>query len=296
MTAQHGETTEFDLLEENATEAGLDWHGPPVVERVTWELSDGGSVSAIKWGDTSPESVFLHGGAQNAHTWDTVILAVGRPALAIDLPGHGHSTWRADRDYWPHRNAATLARVIASLAPEAGVLVGMSLGGLTAIRLAATRPDLVRALAIVDVTPGVTLAKSAPIAEFVNGPETFESFEAVLERTIRYHPNRSHSSLRRGVAHNTRPLSDGRWAWRYDRLRPPTDNIGFGLWDDLAKVTAPILLVVGSESGVVSAADIAKFQQLRPDAVVAFVECAGHSVQGDQPIALANLIADFAAR
>ncbi len=35
--------------------------------------------------------VFLHGGGQNAHTWDTVILGLGVPALAIDLPGHGRS-------------------------------------------------------------------------------------------------------------------------------------------------------------------------------------------------------------
>ena len=43
------------------------------------------------WGDAEPELVFLHGGAQNAHTWDTVALALGRPLVAIDLPGHGHS-------------------------------------------------------------------------------------------------------------------------------------------------------------------------------------------------------------
>ncbi len=35
--------------------------------------------------------MLLHGGAQNAHTWDTVALALGRPLVAIDLPGHGHS-------------------------------------------------------------------------------------------------------------------------------------------------------------------------------------------------------------
>lgn len=286
-------TAEFDLLRDNATEVGLDWKGPPAVERVS---SGGGKVSALKWGRTSAEFVFLHGGAQNAHTWDTVVLAIDRPAVAIDLPGHGHSSWRTDRDYWPHRNATTLATVIDDLAPHARVLVGMSLGGLTAIRLAATRPDLVQRLVIVDVTPGVTLAKSAPIAEFVNGPETFDSFDAIVDRTIRYHPHRSASSLRRGVLHNARPLDDGRWAWRYDRLRPPSDDLGFGLWDDLATLTVPILLVVGSESGVVSPADIAKFKELQPSADVVFVEHAGHSVQGDQPVTLAKLIADFAAR
>ncbi len=42
---------------------------------------------------------FLHGAGLNAHTWDTTILALGLPALAIDLPGHGDSSWRADAAY-----------------------------------------------------------------------------------------------------------------------------------------------------------------------------------------------------
>ena len=42
-------------------------------------------------GEAPPELVLLHGGAQNAHTWDTVALALRRPLVAIDLPGHGHS-------------------------------------------------------------------------------------------------------------------------------------------------------------------------------------------------------------
>jgi esterase len=48
--------------------------------------------------------------------------------------------------------------VISELAPAACGVVGVSLGGLTLIRLAATRPDLVRRAVIVDVTPGSTAA------------------------------------------------------------------------------------------------------------------------------------------
>ena len=40
-------------------------------------------------------SYLIHGGAQNAHTWDTVALALDRPLVALDLPGHGHSSHRA---------------------------------------------------------------------------------------------------------------------------------------------------------------------------------------------------------
>ena len=170
----------------------------------------------------------------------------------------------------------------------------MSLGGLTAIRLAATRPDLVRRLVLVDVTPGVTAAKSAPIAEFVQGPETFGSFDELLERTVTYNPSRSVSSLRRGVLHNARELPDGRWAWRYDRLRPLGGELDFAaLWADLAAVTAPVMLVCGSASGVVSDEDRAEFRRRQPAARLETVDGAGHSIQGDRPVELAALIDDF---
>ena len=72
--------------------------------------------------------MFLHGGGQNAHTWDTVIVGLGEPALAVDLPGHGHSGWRADGDYSPQNNAAALAPVLRELAsgcrPRGGHVVG----------------------------------------------------------------------------------------------------------------------------------------------------------------------------
>lgn len=66
---------------------------------------------------------------------------------------HGHSAWREDGNYSPQLNSETLAPVLRELAPGAEFVVGMSLGGLTAIRLAAMAPDLVGELVLVDVTP-----------------------------------------------------------------------------------------------------------------------------------------------
>ncbi|EUA05591.1 alpha/beta hydrolase family protein [Mycobacterium kansasii 824] len=127
--------SEFDLLAENAEQAGAT--GPlPAVERVEADTA-GGRISALRWGGSAPRVVFLHGGGQNAHTWDTVIVGLGEPALAVDLPGHGHSGWREDGDYSPQHNADALAPVLRGLAPAAEFVVGMSLGGLTAIRLGA---------------------------------------------------------------------------------------------------------------------------------------------------------------
>ena len=288
------EYDEFGLLADNAAEAGLPWTGPPSVRREFINAAPGQQVSVLVWGQADPEVVLLHGGAQNAHTWDTVALALGRPLIAVDLPGHGRSSWRADRDYWPARNAEAVAAVVSALAPRARAVTGMSLGGLTAIRLAAAHPGLVRRLAVVDVTPGVTAEKSAPIAEFVQGPETFASFDELLERTIRFNPSRSVSSLRRGLLHNARTLSDGRWAWRYDRLRPPGGQLDFaGLWADLEAVTVPVMLVCGTKSGVVTDEDRTEFRRRQPTARLEMVDGAGHSIQGDRPVELAALITDF---
>ena len=97
-------------------------------------------VSALRWGDGEPEIVLLHGGAQNAHTWDTVALALDRPLVAIDLPGHGHSVHRDDHAYWPAENAVAVEAAVRELAPQDRLVVGMSLGGLTRSRSPDARP------------------------------------------------------------------------------------------------------------------------------------------------------------
>jgi len=288
---------EFALLRENAEEVRLPWRGAPRVERRSVATADGRSVSAIVWGEAPPRVVLLHGGAQNAHTWDTVALALGVALVAIDLPGHGRSDWRDDHTYDPRTLAADVEGAVRALAPEALLVCGMSLGGLTAIALAARAPELVRKLVVVDVTPGTDHAKAEPIVAFVSGPESFESFDAILERTQRFNPTRSVASLRRGVLHNARELADGRWAWRYDPMRswrlagraPDFSS----LWEDVSALRAPVLLVRGGVSGVVDETDVAEFRRRQPKLRVEVVHGAGHSVQGDRPLELAALVREM---
>ena len=117
------EYDEFSLFAENAEEYGIPYR-PPAVRRERVDLGDGRGVSALVWGTGAPQYVFVHGGAQNAHTWDTVLLALDRPAVAVDLPGHGHSdggrTPRPDPDDY----AADVAVAVEALAPAAGVVAG----------------------------------------------------------------------------------------------------------------------------------------------------------------------------
>ena len=100
---------EFGLFHENAEEFGLPYDGPPVVRRADVEVAPGRRLSALVWGEAPPELVLLHGGAQNAHTWDTVAMALGRPLVAIDLPGHGHSDAPAHGSLGVRSNATDVA-------------------------------------------------------------------------------------------------------------------------------------------------------------------------------------------
>lgn len=288
---------EFALLQENADEVGLPWTGRPAVERRTVELPDGRRIAAIVWGEAgaSPELVLLHGGAQNAHTWDTVALALGVPLVAIDLPGHGLSDWRDDHAYWPPTMADDVAVAVRELAPDARAVVGMSLGGMTAICLAARHPDLVRRLVVVDVTPGTDHAKAEPIVAFISGPESFASFDEILQRTIEHNPTRSESSLRRGVIHNAKENADGTWTWKWDPVRNWTGPAPefTELWADVDAIKVPMLLVRGGAWSVVGDEDVEELRRRQPDVEVVVVDGAGHSVQGDKPLELASLLRDW---
>jgi pimeloyl-ACP methyl ester carboxylesterase len=280
---------EFGLLHENAEQIGVG--GPlPSVQRI-----QSGPISALKWGDEQPQVVFLHGGGQNAHTWDTVTVGLGLPALAIDLPGHGRSAWREDGDYGPRLNAETLRPVLREWAPNPRLVVGMSLGGLTALRIAASEPSLVPELVLVDVTPSaperheqMTKAQMGTVA-LVQGDRTFPSFEAMLEVTVAAAPNRDRKSLRRGVFHNSKQLDDGTWTWRYDSFRK---GDGFdGLWDDVPAIAMPTTLVRGANSYFVNDDDADAFAKAAPGFQRTHVVAdSGHSVQGDQPAALVEIL------
>lgn len=293
---------ELSMFAENAAEAGIPYR-PPTVRRMAVEVAPGRRLSALVWGTGPAELVLVHGGAQNAHTWDTVALALDRPLVAVDLPGHGHSD---DADPSPldvHANARDMAIAIRHLAPDLRAVVGMSLGGLTTLALADAHPELVPAVVLVDITPGVTQAKAAAISAFVRGPETFPDLETLLARTIEHNPTRTVPSLRRGILHNAVQQPDGTWRWRHARAgrTGPFDGQGprdhAELWEAVSRLRVPSMLVRGMRAqSVVDDADEAELRRRQPSMRVVHVADAGHSVQGDAPVTLARHIEELVPR
>lgn len=286
---------EFSFLPEQAAAQG---RPIPAVRRERLALAGGRELSALAYGDESPRIVLLHGAGLNAHTWDQTAIALGLPALAIDLPGHGHSSWRADADYRARTIADDVVRGIEAWADAPVVLVGQSLGGLTAAVVAARRPDLVARVAIVDITPGVdTSAGPAMLRRFYE-ETVFASRDDLVERALAFGLGGSRAQAERGVLLNSRVREDGRVEWRHHFAQlmsaetPSPAATPESGWADLAEVAAPITLVRGS-TGFVAEADADEFAR-RTGAEVVVLD-APHNVQEVAFADLASLIARLAA-
>lgn len=306
------EPRDLDLIVEEAAEFDIPIGPAPIAGNVTREVysgDDGSVVAGLRWGTTAPRAVFLHGAGLNAHTWNTTILAAGAgewPAVALDLPGHGDSSWLADLDYRPERLAELIAPVVADWAPAADVVVGQSLGGLTAIALAGLRPDLVRRLVVVDISPGFAAADDNQVKQFLAGPTSFADRDEIVERALSFGYGPTRQAVARGVERNTRARDDGRVVWKHHfanlaaelaeaGIEAPDYRPDFtGLWPTLEAVEVPVLLVRGA-SGFLDDTVVDEFLERVPGATSVTID-AGHNVQEERPRELAAAISEFISK
>ena len=315
---------EFSFLATQSAEAGLTG-SIPHGDRLALTLPDGRTLSALRYGPSTgsgsglPVVTFLHGAGLNAHTWDTTILALGLPALAIDLAGHGDSSWREDMAYVARVLAPDVIAGIDAWTDGPQVLVGQSLGGLTAAAVAASRPDLVDDLVIVDITPGIDPSGGpSQLREFFAGPTDWASRDELVDRALAFGLGGERSAVERGVYFNSRIRPDGRVEWKHHfahlaaamaahpevagaAVPDPAqgqnaiaDALGASGWEDLAAVSAPITLLRG-ERGYVSEADAAIYRGRVPDAAVVDVP-SGHNVQEEIPVELGRLLREHVGK
>jgi pimeloyl-ACP methyl ester carboxylesterase len=291
---------EAALLREEAAEFGLPTDDLPAMARRDLTCADGSTVSTLIWGAGPPQAAFLHGGGLNAHTWNATIIAGGWDAVAVDLPGHGDSSWYDDLDYRPERLAGPVADALDAWAPAPEVVVGQSLGGLAAIALAAQRPDLVRRVVVIDVSPGLVIKQDEgnQVRDFLSGPTDFASRDEIVERALAFGFGPSRAAVERGVQRNTRVRHDGRVVFKHHLAnlgdqRPAFTADFAALWPALEAIDVPLLLVRAT-GGFLDDDVEAELVARARDGRSVHIEC-GHNVQEERPVELAAAITAFLA-
>jgi esterase len=291
----------FELLRDAAQLAGIE--SSIVLPEDRYVRLGGLRFHYLNWpGADAPVIVFLHGGALSAHTWDLVCLALRNEyrCIALDQRGHGDSDWSEDLAYSRSDHSRDLHAFADALWLGNLVLVGQSMGAINAMTFAARHPSYVAALVIVDAGPEVEMDGTQRIADFVRGPSELPSVDDFVERAARFNPRRDRTLLRRSLLHNLRRLESGSWTWKYDTRRfassDPVERIRSeldGLWDDVASITCPTLVVRGAESDVFTDAQAERLAQRLRSGRRTTIAGAGHTVQGDAPLRLSQALRMF---
>ena len=126
------------------------------LRRRTLETGRDTLSALVRAGDAAAAPlVMIHGFGGDKETWLLLapLLRRSRGIVALDLPGHGRSSDLADGDpATPRRHADAVLGALDALGIRRAVLVGNSLGGGVALRIAADTPDRVAALVLIAST------------------------------------------------------------------------------------------------------------------------------------------------
>ena len=295
--------TELEHLRRAAVVAGLD-PDAAALPQSRHLVVDGFRLHVLDWGGAGPPLLFLHGGALTAHSWDLVCLALreSHRCVAVDQRGHGDSEWSPGLDYGTDAHVRDIAGLIDPLELDRPILVGQSLGAVNGLSFAAQHPGRLPGLVMIDAGPWVQRRGAERIVEFVLEDAELPSVEDFVERARRFNTRRDPELLRHSLLRNLRPLPDGGWTWKYDRRHLSREGIAAfeaqlaELERLLPEVRCPVLVVRGAESDVMTAADAERLAKRLPDGRAITVPGAGHTVQGDNPAALAAALREFAAK
>jgi len=276
-------------------------HRPQLAEPATVITGAGGIrlVADVGGPADGPAVALLHGGGQTRHSWSGTwrhLADHGWRALAVDLRGHGDSEWVADGDYTIDAFAADVVAISDEFA-RPPVLVGASLGGISALLAVAEAPDqaaVASGLVLVDIAHQMEEQGRDRVGDFLLGHlDGFADLEEAADAIAAYNPHRPRPTDLSGLAKNLRRRDDGRWYWHWDprfvsgrfgsadetrssMLRPQR------LADAARALTVPVLLVRGRQSDLLSEDGAREFLELVPHAEFADVTGAGHMVAGDR--------------
>jgi pimeloyl-ACP methyl ester carboxylesterase len=267
---------------------------------------EGAGVQLVgtRWAAAAPRGVvvLLHGGGQTRHSWARTaqrLAAEGWTAVTVDARGHGDSDWHPTQDYTLDGFVGDLLALLPTL-EAAPVLVGASLGGITALVAAGEHPGLAQGLVLVDVVVQLEPDGVDRILAFLAAhPDGFSSLEEVADAITAYNPIRRRPRSLEGLKKNVRLRPDGRWYWHWDptfiqiadepQRRVDPDRLRAAA----SHLLIPTLLVRGLHSDVVSDAGMADMMRLVQHAESVEIPAAGHMVAGDDNDVFATRLETF---
>ena len=130
----------------------------------TVSLPGGPTLYYREWGRPDAAVVLLlHGLSSSSQSWRHVAPELGKNfrVIAPDARGHGGSEWMRDYSFQAMRD--DVVRFMERVGILAAIVVGHSMGAVTAYDLAATRPDLIRLLVLEEVLPPDPATPPRPI-------------------------------------------------------------------------------------------------------------------------------------
>jgi pimeloyl-ACP methyl ester carboxylesterase len=263
-------------------------------------------------GESGPRVVFVHGLFGQGKNWTTIArgLADSHRVTLIDLPNHGHSPWTDRVDY------LDMAELVATELEQLGepvTLVGHSMGGKVAMQLALRRPELLRALVVVDIAPvsypptgGRTDdpdEEASPFGAYIEAMRaldldqltTRDEADAALRDVIPSRMVRSfllQSLVREGLG------TDGGWRWRLNLElldRDLGELRGFPAPPPGAVFEGPVLWIAGANSTYVLDEDRPHMDALFPATRLVRIKKAGHWVHYEQPEVFLETLRRFLA-
>lgn len=247
-----------------------------------------------------PPLVVLHGFTGSIETWDDLRSRIGSRCsiIAIDLPGHGKSTSPVSPErYDLNRLSDDLVKVMDAIEIESAIVLGYSMGGRAALRMALNQPGRIAGLILESTSPGIEneaereerVRSDNELAEFIEreGMEAFVNrWESLsLWETQRSLPLAARESLRlQRFAGNPVGLAAS--------LRGAGAGADEPVTSRLKEIEVPSLLIAGELDGKYTLIMRAMHEAMS-DSRVVIVKGAGHAVHLERPTEFAALAGDF---
>ncbi|MGC4954679.1 alpha/beta fold hydrolase [Actinomadura citrea] len=251
-------------------------------------------LASIDFGGTGVPVLALHGHFGRARSFAPLAAALAPEyrVIALEQRGHGHSE-RGDGDFGQDAYVADAAEFARGLGLGPLIVLGHSMGGVTAFHLAARHPELVRALVVEE---GGALNRPPevphPVLDVSDWPRRAATLSG-LRRQIeaRGVPDASYF-LESAVEH-----PDG-WGllFDYDDMMTSQRALIGDWWEQWLRSTCPALLVHGLDSFVLPTPMARLMARRRPDTVLREMPGCGHWPHDDDPDAFAETVRTFLDR